>query len=249
MKKLAFLLFTIGMVFSIQSQNKLNDYGYVIIPNQFSFQSEPNEYNINKVLQATLNKYNFKAFIKGDEIIEGINPCDILHLDVDKSGFMATKMTLIFNDCYGKEILTSIEGKSRIKEFQSSYFEALGAALKDKNISEHKYIPKETVVKKAVTKAVVKKTETITNHNTPEFTLEFKNKKYAFVKTTNNSYNILVNNNLVGTLKQEKTNETYTINTTSIKGTGIFDDFGNFILTRVNPVNNATIQDTMARIN
>ncbi|NIJ44691.1 hypothetical protein FHR24_001130 [Wenyingzhuangia heitensis] len=249
MKNIPFFILVLFTALSIQSQKKLNQYGYILIPKQFSFQDEPNEHNINKVLKASLEKYNFTSFIKDDDTIENINPCDILHLEIEKSGFMMTKMILIFNDCYGKKIFTSIEGKSRIKEFKASYFEAIGEALKDPNISEHKFTPAKATVNIISKNQPAQKIANAKNNSVVDFILEFKNKKYEFLPTTKNEYKVRFNNTIIGSLKAKENDETYILNTKNIKGTGTFDDFGNFILTRVNPVNKAVIKDIMARTN
>lgn len=121
------------------AQDSLNKHGYIMIPKQLSFQKEPNQYDLNNLLKDYLEKHDFTVFIQGDSKIKNIQPCDILKLDAEKSGFFTTTITLNFSDCYGNTIYTSTEGKSKLKEFKPAYYDAFRKALKDPNIQEHKF--------------------------------------------------------------------------------------------------------------
>ena len=231
------------------AQHKLDKYGYILIPQQLSFQDKPNEYDINKVLKSSLSKYNFTAFVKGDTIPSSISPCDILHLETDKSGFLSTKIKLVFSDCYGKDIFTSIEGQSRIKEFKPSYYEAIRNTLRDPNIRDHIYDPNAKKVVKEKVKKINPAVVNVIPKNVKKLTLEFKDIQYNLASVDNhNVFNIFDNNNaLIGTLIKQPKSNVYILKTNSLNGSGTFDDFGNFLLTRVNPVNNTKITDTMSR--
>ncbi|ANW95195.1 hypothetical protein AXE80_02360 [Wenyingzhuangia fucanilytica] len=225
------------------SQNKLDQYKYVSIPKQLSLQKSPNQYQINSILRDYLNKYDFVSFIQGENYPDDVKPCEILSLNADKSGFLSTKTVLTFTDCYGNNVYTSIEGVSRTKEFKLAYYEALRETLKDPNIQNHKYTGQNLTAQKTVDKNEPTSAKA-------SFILEFKNTKYTFVETAvKDEYNVLVNQESIGTLKKESNNDQYILEAGPMSGTGNFDDFGNFTLTRVNPVNNIKITDIMARVN
>lgn len=257
MKKISivFFLFFIGILTN-QAQSKLDQYSAVLIPKQFNFQTEPGEYNLNKILKSSLIKYNFKAYINGENIPKDIDPCDVLHLDIAKKGLLSNKMKLVFNDCYGQEIYTSVEGKSRIKEFDKSYFEAIGQALKDPKIVNHKYVPSKKIAKAPkVTPTPVSTPKVITEpkpiaapKTSNAIVLELRGQLYKLVEKEKNNYNVYKKDELIGTL-QKQSGENYQMKAGSLSGAGKFDDFGNFILTRVNPANQAIITDTLVRIN
>ncbi len=255
MKKLFLSIILVFVCFtSLVAQNKLNKYPAVLIPKQFNFQTEPGEYNLNTIIKSSFTKYNFKAYINGEDIPDNIDPCDVLHLDVSKKGLLVNKMSLIFNDCYGKEIYTSIEGKSRLKEFDKSYYEAIGLALKDDNIVHHKYIPEKKVIvaqKVPTPKPVVAAIPTKTSP-TPlikgTILLELRGQLYEFVQKSKTLYEVYKDKKLLGTLKKQS-DDGYQMKAGTLSGAGKFDDFGNFILTRVNPANQAIITDTLVRVN
>ncbi|MGY5354575.1 hypothetical protein [Wenyingzhuangia sp. IMCC45467] len=240
------LLFS--FIFNLNSfaQDKLNQYGYILIPKQLDIQKKPNQYNINTILKDYLNKYNFTAFVQGDTIPQHIKPCDMLNVNADKSGFLSTKTTITFTDCYGNNIYTSIEGVSRIKEFKPAYYEALREALKDPNIQEHQFTVSTANTENIPIKTIKLERYPITNKIA--FSLEFKETVYTFKNTKiKDVFVVFKENQEIGTLKKQ--NDLYILTTKNLNGTGTFDDYGNFTLTRINPINKAEITDIMARVN
>ena len=60
MKKNLFLAFLFGISqFGFSQQN--SDYQYIIVPKQFSFQKEVNQFNLNILSKFLLEKNNFKC--------------------------------------------------------------------------------------------------------------------------------------------------------------------------------------------
>lgn len=253
MKKTVLFLFMLFLgILNNYAQNVLNNYAAISIPERFEFQNSANEYNLNQTIKASLKKYNFKAFILGDEIPESIEPCQILRLKINKSGFLINKMSLSFYDCLNNNVYTSIEGLSRIKEYKPSYYESIGLALKDPNIVNHQYTPKkETTTTKKAKKtgvAVVEKKKETLGPKKENIVLELRGKQYKLVAINNKNYQVYQNNQLMGTFVKQA-DHNYIIKAGSLTGAGKFDDFGNFILTRTNPANQAVITDTMVRVN
>ncbi|MCG9793990.1 hypothetical protein [Flavobacterium algicola] len=109
----------------------INDYAAVIVPVKYSFQSEENQFRLS-----TLTKFNLeKAGIVG--VYSNVNytndypdRCSLLTADVVKSsGFLVTKLTIEFKDCYGNVIFTSETGRSKEKDYGEAYREALNDAF------------------------------------------------------------------------------------------------------------------------
>lgn len=248
MKKIFFslILFTFFLnTNQIVSQNKLNNYEYILIPSKFSFQYEHNELNINQILKATFNKYKFKAFVRGETMPNSIDPCSILNLDIEKHSFLSVKMNFIFYDCYGQKIYTSKEGISRIKERNPSILESVGQVFKDTSISNHEYSPLVvTEQNKKIENKIIEQ-----DKSKISFYLLLRNKKYQFKEVNNSIYKIYLDEKVLGEAKLTKGTKTYNIDAQHLSGEGFFDDFGNFNITRKNPINNKTIKDIMERIN
>ena len=72
----------------------------------------------------------------------------MLYVDVkNESSLLVAKLQIVFKDCYGAEIYKSEIGKSREKEYQLSYTEALNEAFKSVYALQYKYNAKVVVTK------------------------------------------------------------------------------------------------------
>jgi hypothetical protein len=124
------------------SQNNLNNYKYVIVPERYSFSKEDNQYGLSTTTKLLLEQKGFEAFIgnKGLPPALAANKCNALMADVAQGGgFFTTKLTLMLKDCQGNIIFKSKEGKSREKEFPVAYDAALKDAFSSLNDVPYKY--------------------------------------------------------------------------------------------------------------
>ncbi len=142
MKKIILLLALMlsGAAFS-QSSN-LNDYRYVVIPEQFEFLKEKNQYNLNGLVKMIFEKKGFKVFYINEELpFEAkMDRCKVLYGDLLRdSGMLSTSLTIVLNDCNGKALFTSLEGKSREKEYRKAYYEALREASRSLDVTAYEY--------------------------------------------------------------------------------------------------------------
>lgn len=127
-----FALFFIIVFFSVTlvAQNKnLADYSYVIIPDQFEFLKGSDQYQLNSMAKFYFEKSGFNAFL-GSEA-PNANRCDGLYANVEQlRTILGTKLQVVLNDCRGNEIFRGTEGKSKYKEHEKSYQDALRKAFK-----------------------------------------------------------------------------------------------------------------------
>lgn len=119
----------------------VNDYKAVIIPLKYDFQNEENQYRLQTFIKMNLSTAGFKAFYSNEVIPPELNDrCKLLTANILKeSNFLVTKLSLVFKDCYGVAIFKSEQGKSREKNFEDAYFEALNNAFKSIYALEYKY--------------------------------------------------------------------------------------------------------------
>jgi len=232
----------------------LSNYKYVIVPNTFSFQKKPHQYNLNNLTKFLLNKYNFEAFIEGDgeEKIPEIDATKLLRLKVTEKGRLMSKIKLVFLDYKGAQVYTSKEGRSNRKDFKASYTEALRNAFKDKVITSHVYnktpeVKTEQVVV-ATKKVALPKSKSFFKTEVFQLTFHLRGKQYSFVPASKLVYKILHDATVVGKATLQKNGVDYKLEAGTLTGMGKFDDYGNFILTRVNPANNKSLTDTMIRV-
>ncbi len=133
------LVFIVSFSFSTQAQenydiDKLNYYKYVVIPIQYKFQDKDNEYMLNSLTKHLLNEEGFETYMDVEDKPNDLkfNRCLALYADIlsESESFFSlqTKLELVFRDC-NNEIVFKSEGKSRIKNYEESYQDALKEAF------------------------------------------------------------------------------------------------------------------------
>jgi hypothetical protein len=135
------LLFLLLLVSSYSFSQSLNNYSGVIIPLKYDFLKTENQYRLATLTKVNLKKAGFEAFYANETFPGGYNDrCSLLNVDVLKdSGFLVTKLYVVFKDCNGKVIYKSEVGKSKEKEFDVAYTEALNMAFTSVYALNYKY--------------------------------------------------------------------------------------------------------------
>lgn len=132
------VLFTI----TAYSQNTINNYKYVIVPEKFAFARENNQYGLNNTAKVLLEEKGFTVFMGNAQLPPEVaaNKCNALKAEVvEKKGLFVTNLTLLLKDCQDNIIFKSKEGKSREKEFPVAYDGALRDAFISLNNVPYKY--------------------------------------------------------------------------------------------------------------
>lgn len=122
------LLLLLFPVLSGYTQSTINNYKYVLVPEQFSFLKQVDQYELNNLTKALLEQKGFTVYFDNKDLPTEIanNKCRAMNADVkEKKGMFTTTLTLILKDCQGNEVFKSKEGKSREKDFGAAYSEAL----------------------------------------------------------------------------------------------------------------------------
>jgi hypothetical protein len=125
------ILILLLLVTSYSFSQSVNDYKAVIIPLKYDLQKTDNQYRLQTITKMNLQKAGFKAFYATETIPADITDrCSLLYLDVQKeNAFLVTKLFITLKDCYGTEVYKSAMGKSREKEFEAAYVDALNLAF------------------------------------------------------------------------------------------------------------------------
>jgi hypothetical protein len=136
-KFLFLMLFIAGCGFS----QTVNDYKAVVIPMKYDFQKTENQYRLQTITKMDLQKAGFQAFYANEAIpAEFQDRCSLLYIEVVKdNAFLVTKLYITFKDCYGTIVYQSATAKSREKEFEAAYSEALNEAFKLVYALNYKY--------------------------------------------------------------------------------------------------------------
>jgi hypothetical protein len=150
---LLLLLFIVSYSFS----QSVNDYKAVIIPLKYDFLKTENQYRLSTLTKSNLKKAGFEAFYNNESIPSEYNDrCSLLYIDVVKeSTFLMTKLYAALKDCNGKIIFQSEVGKSKEKDYEVAYSEALNNAFVCIYALKYKYNGKSSVNAPADAKAIV----------------------------------------------------------------------------------------------
>ncbi len=266
---IAIVVFSASFVATAQ---KLSEYKYIVVPAQFTMQKEAGQYNLNQLVASTFKKFDFESMIEGDTPPVGFEPCKALKVLTNKKGFLRTFISLSLKDCYGKTVHTTIEGESGEKDFLKAYYEAFRGAFEDPYIQNHKYVggssyrvenenngkttaeiiaeaKRQLEAEEAQERAEVNKEKEvveIASEGKSDYVFEFLGRRYDFKKSLT-GFDIFSESSLLGSASK-LANGQFDIKAGALSGKGFFDAFGNFILKRVNPINQKEITDTLARI-
>ena len=141
MKIGAFFLFTLFTVAG-HSQNTINSYKYILLPQKFDFFKADDEYGLNTTTKSLLEQKGFVVFWNNGNLPQTLaaNRCTALIAEVTlRKAIFTTNLTVLLKDCSGNIIFKSKEGKSREKEFDVAYDQALRDAFTSLNTVPYKY--------------------------------------------------------------------------------------------------------------
>lgn len=167
MKKLLFLVF-FSLSMCISAQNKISSYEYAIVADRFAFLKQKDQHKTSSLTKFLLDKIGLKTFFASDPKAISLmkNRCQFLFVDAQSdSGFFVTKIKLVFKDCTGRVVYTTVEGQSRKKAYGKAYHEAIRNALKDPVIQAYQFIKQKNEPSKDAKTVVVAKPSAVPNSN------------------------------------------------------------------------------------
>ncbi|NOQ92424.1 MAG: hypothetical protein GQ552_06890 [Flavobacteriaceae bacterium] len=110
------------------AQTNLNAYKYIIIPKKYDFLKEDNKYKLNDLTKFLFEKQGFETLVEGENYPSDLmsNLCLALTANIkDDSSLFTSKLAVELSNCYKKVVFTSVQGKSKEKDYERSYQEAL----------------------------------------------------------------------------------------------------------------------------
>jgi hypothetical protein len=140
--KIVILMLAMFFAITARSQNTINHYKYVLVPERFGIFKQDDQYGINTLTKSLLESVGFTSFMTAGvlpaEIIN--NKCSALNVElVEKRKFLSTSLTLLLKDCQGNIVYKSEEGISREKEWNTVYRDALRKAFVSLSAAQYKY--------------------------------------------------------------------------------------------------------------
>ena len=130
------------------SQSSVNDFKYVIVPEQFGFQNDANQYRLNQLTKFLLKKYDFLAYTDSEEFPEDLakNNCLALRVVITVKGTLKTKATVKLLDCYNNLVFLSDEGVSKEKSFNKAYNLSIRDAFNSFEGLNYKYVQNDALI-------------------------------------------------------------------------------------------------------
>ncbi|MEN2400247.1 hypothetical protein GKZ90_0010690 [Flavobacterium sp. MC2016-06] len=169
----------------------INDFKAVIVPLKYDFIKTENQYRLSTLTKSDLVKAGFTAYYANEQLPpELIDRCELLYIDVKKdNGFLITKLFVELKDCFGKVVYTSEMGKSKEKEYDAAYREALDGAFKSVNDLHYVYSGKSPNVGTKFSTAATTAAVTTTVVSTP--VADVSDPNLLFAQPTENGYQLI----------------------------------------------------------
>ena len=146
---------------SLYGQYSINDYKYVIVEKQFHFQTEPNQYDLNRMVKFQFEKLGFSVIVEGQGIPDDLksNYCLALASEVTAKGLLRTKARVTLKNCHGEDVFISGEGITKEKDLTRAFDVAIRKAFDSMQGLNYRYVPNEAVTSVGGNSAEVKKAE------------------------------------------------------------------------------------------
>lgn len=150
MKKLLGIVF---VFLSVQwhSQAQLNGYKYIVVPTKFETFKNENQFRTSTLIKYLFSNEGFNT-VYSNNLPQDLadEPCLGLMVDlIDDSTLFATNTSLSLTDCNNVVVLMTQKGRSKTKEFEQAYREALSEAFGSLRGLNYKYEPSEPTAKSA----------------------------------------------------------------------------------------------------
>ena len=130
------------LISSVAFSQSINDYKYIVVPMKFDFQKSPNQYRLSTNSKYFLTNNGFNVLYENTTLPIDLakDKCKALYFDLqESSSYFMSKLTITLKDCQNNIVYTSKVGKSKEKEYEKSYNEALIFALEDIKTLHYKY--------------------------------------------------------------------------------------------------------------
>ena len=151
MKNIILVLFlTISNLFVFGQEKNVNNYKFIVVPDQFDFLKQKDEYKTSSLTKFLLKKNGFTVVSNSEQYPKELrdNPCSGLNaLVVDKSSMFKVKVVIELRDCSNRLLYTSEAGVSRLKEFKKGFQEAIRKAHASMNAVVYEPFLLETISK------------------------------------------------------------------------------------------------------
>lgn len=114
------------------AQHEINNYQYLILPEKFSFLKQKDQYQLNTLVKIHFEKLGFVVFYDTETQPDSLvnYNCNKLFGDIESVGnILTTKLVITLKDCKNKIVVQSKVGRSKEKDYKTSYNQAFREAF------------------------------------------------------------------------------------------------------------------------
>ena len=237
MKYILIFIFALSLQFSFGQTKSLNAYEYVIVPMQFNFQSESNQYNLNILARVLFQEEGFKVYMDKEEkpLVLKADPCKSLRADViDEGGFLTTKVKVLLSDCSGNTVYETSVGVSSLKDFEKSYKDALRNAFVSFSTTNYTYDESLNTFKDSANDAddISERLDSNLEDKYPNKSIyKFGGESYWLVFNSSGDYDLLSSQGKINYAQLKQADKgSYIFNSKTINGAAYFDAEGNLMV-------------------
>jgi hypothetical protein len=151
MLKIKFSIFILAFSFlSIFSQEEnINNYKYIIVPEQFEFQKSEDSFQINSLTKFLFNKYGYNVLLSAEQYPEDLSRNKCLALTTrmnERSGMFGKKINFTLVNCSNVVVYSSRSGTSKEKDFKRSYQQAIRKTFESLKSVNYNYVANKDVL-------------------------------------------------------------------------------------------------------
>jgi len=225
-----FIVFFISITVFSFAQNSQKKYKYAIVPVQYIFTSEPNQFQINVLTRVLLQNEGFEVYMnEGEELPQKLaeNKCYALKANVIKDkGLFTTNLRFQLFNCYGNLVYESA-GSSREKAYKDAYQEALRKAIGEFQSVSYKFV-KSNLEEETVNTTIEIKEDLPFEELAKIYT---NGEKSYWLLKNNEDYILYIDKgeNILATLKQADKG-TYAYDSADIDGAAYFTPDGDLVV-------------------
>lgn len=143
MKSIVLSIFlVVSFVSDLRAQ--FNEYKYIVVPKKFDGFKNENQYNTSTLIKHLFTQKGFDTVYEDNLPADlSVNRCLGLYVNLDnQSSLFTTKTSLVLKNCSNEDVFISVQGKSKKKQYEESFAEAIERAFVSLNDISYNYKPK-----------------------------------------------------------------------------------------------------------
>ncbi|MDV7185772.1 hypothetical protein R3X25_00640 [Lutibacter sp. TH_r2] len=161
MRKIIIVLVLLANINLGFAQKSVNNYKYIIVPNQFEFLKNEDQYQVNSLTKFLFERAGFDAYMASDITVDVVKDnCLALKAKViEESSMFTTRAKIQLIDCFNEVVFETHTAKTKEKEFKKAYHAVVREAFEDIENLNYSYKPLNSIntTKKAIEEKVVEK--------------------------------------------------------------------------------------------